>query len=116
MQFTIDPSGNGATIVRPHGRLNMVTAASLKEVVVSQIAAGATQFVVDLADVEFMDSSGLGALVSGLKSARQAGGDLRIASATAQVHMVLKLTNLDRVLTLHDSVDEALTAIDASPL
>jgi anti-sigma B factor antagonist len=116
MQFTIEPSSNGATIVRPHGRLNMVTAASLKEVVTNAIAEGSSQLVVDLTDVEFMDSSGLGALVSGLKSARHAGGDLRIASATDQVRMVLKLTNLDRVLTMHDSVAEALSAASSPTL
>ncbi len=57
-----------------------------------------------------MDSSGLGALVASLKRARQAGGDLRIASLTPQVQMVLQLTNLDRVLRPYASVEEALGA------
>jgi anti-sigma B factor antagonist len=112
MQFTIEAADNGATVVRPHGRLNMVTAASLKEVVTDAVAEGSISFVIDLSAVEFMDSSGLGALVSGLKTARRAGGDLRIASATEQVGMVLKLTNLDRVLTMYDSVADALAASD----
>lgn len=116
MQFTLEPSSSGAMIVRPHGRLNMVTAASLKEVVANAVAEGSIHLVVDLSDVEFMDSSGLGALVSGLKSARHAGGDLRIASATEQVRMVLKLTNLDRVLTMHDNVADALAATESQAL
>ena len=110
MQFTLEPAGDETTVVRPHGRLNMVTAASLKEVVTTAIETGTPQIVVDLIDVDFMDSSGLGALVSGLKSARQAGGDLRIAGASEQVRMVLTLTNLDRVLAMHGTVEEALAA------
>ena len=60
-----------------------------------------TRVVVDLSAVEFIDSSGLGALISGLKVARQAGGDLRIAAPTRQVITVLELTNLNRVLRAH---------------
>ena len=61
----------------------------------------------DVSDT-FVDSSGLGALVSCLKSARQAGGDLRLVAPTEQVSMVLKLTNLDRILQPRASVEEAL--------
>ncbi|MGV8969446.1 MAG: STAS domain-containing protein [Microbacteriaceae bacterium] len=110
MQFTLEPAGDGATIVRPNGRLNMVTAGKMKEIVTEAIEAGTTRFIIDLSEVDFMDSSGLGALVSSLKSARQAGGDLRIASATDQVKMVLTLTNLDRVLLMHDTVADAREA------
>ena len=62
---------------------------------------------VDLGPTTFIDSSGLGALVSGLKTCRQAGGDLRIAAAGEQVRTVLKLTNLDRILRTHDTVEDA---------
>ena len=48
-----------------------------------------------------------GALISGLRLTRQAGGDLRIAAPSEQVRMVLGLTNLDRVLRPHESLDEA---------
>jgi anti-sigma B factor antagonist len=54
-----------------------------------------------------MDSSGLGALVACLKSARQAGGDLRIAAPSEQVTMVLELSNLDRVLVGYASAGDA---------
>ena len=57
--------------------------------------------------VEFIDSSGLGALISGLKTARTAGGDLRLAAATEQVTSVLQLTNLDRILRVYPSPDDA---------
>ena len=93
-----------ATVLICQGRLNMVAASRLKSRVDEVIANGSPRIVVDLAGVEFIDSSGLGALVSGLKTARQAGGDLRLARAGEQVRTVLSLTNLDRVLRSHDTV------------
>ena len=54
-----------------------------------------------------MDSSGLGAIVGGLKAARNAGGELRIARANQQVLLVLDLTSLNRVLTPYETVEEA---------
>jgi anti-sigma B factor antagonist len=54
-----------------------------------------------------MDSSGLGALIGCLKTARQADGDLRIAAPNEQVRMVLRLSNVDRVLRSYDDPSEA---------
>ncbi len=85
-------------VVRPRGRLTMMATGGLRQLVADTVADGHTHVVVDLAECTFIDSSGLGALVAGLKTARQAGGDLRIARPTEQVRTVLELTNLDRVL------------------
>jgi anti-sigma B factor antagonist len=95
------------TVLRPSGRLNMVAAPAFKYLVEETVAGGATRIVVDLADVTFIDSSGLGALISGLKATRQAGGDLRLAEVPEQVMTVLRLTNLDRVLRAHPTVADA---------
>ncbi|MFB9070077.1 STAS domain-containing protein [Citricoccus parietis] len=98
MQVTVERHDT-YTEVRSEGRLNMVAAPKLKDVISSEIGAGSRQIVVDLGATEFMDSSGLGALIGCLKLARQAGGDLRIANVPPQVLMVLQLTSMDRVLT-----------------
>lgn len=109
--ITVDTEQSpGVAVVRPEGRLTMVTAPDLRSAVADAVAAGRPRVVVDLSAVEFIDSSGLGAVIGGLKTARQAGGDLRIAAAGEQVRMVLQLTNLDRVLRAHGSVAEALDA------
>jgi anti-anti-sigma factor len=71
------------------------------------VAAGRTRVVIDLSGTEFIDSSGLGALVSCLKKARQAGGDLRVAGPNQQALTVLDLTNLNRVLRPSPSVESA---------
>ncbi|KSU60682.1 anti-sigma factor antagonist [Gordonia sp. JH63] len=97
----------GAVAIRPEGRLNMVVAPRLRDQLHELVGSGSARIVVDLSGTDFIDSSGLGALVSGLKVARQAGGDLRIAAPTPQVVTVLELTNLNRVLRVHPSADDA---------
>ena len=94
-------------VLQPTGRLNMVAAPAFKNLVEETVASGETHIVVDLGQVTFIDSSGLGVLISGLKATRQAGGDLRIADVPEQVMTVLRLTNLDRVLHVHPTVVEA---------
>ncbi len=107
MELDIEAVDEGAAVIRPRGRLNMVAAPRLREAIGAIVREGRARIVVDLSATEFMDSSGLGALISGLKTARQAGGFLRIAAPTEQVRTVLTLTNLDRVLRPHPGVDEA---------
>jgi anti-sigma B factor antagonist len=84
-----------------------VAAPALKNQVEENVAAGQDRIVIDLTEVVFIDSSGLGALISGLKATRQAGGDLRIAQVPQQVMTVLRLTNLDRVLRAYPTAADA---------
>lgn len=97
-----------ATVLRCDGRLTMVAAPALKRAIDEAVESGSTHVVIDLSETSFVDSSGLGALVAGLKRTRQAGGDLRIAEPQEQVRMVLALTNLDRILAPFDSLEDAV--------
>ena len=106
-QFQTETTATGIGVVRPVGRLNMVAAPRLRSLVAELVVQGTTRIVVDLSETQSMDSSGLGALIAGLKTARQAGGDLRIAGAGPQVESVLDLTNLRRVLRPRPDVDSA---------
>jgi anti-sigma B factor antagonist len=101
------PHGS-AMVLRLEGRLNMVAAAEVRRAMTEVVAGGTARLVVDLGGTSFLDSSGLGSLVAGLKSARQAGGDLRIAAVPEQALMVLRLTNLDRILKPYGTVADAL--------
>ncbi len=109
MDYTVKDLGGGVAVLHLDGRLNMVSAARLREAVTSTVAKGHTRIAVNLANVDFMDSSGLGALISGLKTARQAGGDLRIAAPSEQVKLVLQLTNMERVLLAHERAETAFS-------
>ena len=95
---------DGIGVVRPEGRLNMVAARQLKASLTDLVQAGTYRIVVDLEATTFIDSSGLGALIGGVKSTRQMGGDLRIARPTESVTAVLDLTNLSRILRPREDV------------
>lgn len=96
------------TVVTATGELDVHTAPQLQAVVdpVSQRAGGA--LVVDLSQVGFIDSTGLGVLVATLKHVRQVGGSLDVVVTAPRVLKVFALTGLDVVIPLHDSLDGAL--------
>lgn len=108
IEFSTDRRADGTAVVASTGRLDMVAAPQLRALVTQTVADGAARVVVDLEATTFIDSSGLGALIAGLKVARQAGGDLRIARAGEQVRMVLELTQLHTVLKPYETVEAAL--------
>jgi anti-sigma B factor antagonist len=71
---------------------------------------GRRHLVVDLADVSFMDSSGLSVLVSGFKAMREGGGEMSVVCPNAAIAKIFSITGLDRVFPIHPSLDEALSA------
>jgi anti-sigma B factor antagonist len=105
-------TGERSAVIRIEGRLTAPFVARFRHAVDELVQAGDVRVVVDLSATEFIDSSGLGALVGGLKSTRVAGGDLRIAGVTDPVRRVFKLTNLDRVLRDHPSPETAFDGDD----
>ncbi|MBT2503826.1 STAS domain-containing protein [Curtobacterium sp. ISL-83] len=109
MDIVVHQATSEAAVLECSGRLNMVSAPAFREAVAAVVAEGRTKVVVELSGVEFMDSSGLGALVGCLKTARQAGGDLRIAAPSEQVQMVLQLSNIDKILRTYPDGDAAVT-------
>jgi anti-sigma B factor antagonist len=99
---------NGIAIIAFTGRLDFLSAGDARTQLAAAVEQGSRRLVVDLGETAFIDSSGLGALIGGLKAARKAGGDLRIARPTEQARAVLALTSLDRVFRFYPSVTEAL--------
>jgi anti-sigma B factor antagonist len=108
METSIRRLPEGVTVVELTGRLNMVSAESLRNTIETLVARGEARIVVDLTEVSFLDSSGLGALIAGVKATRRAGGDLRIAGPSEQVQLVLQLTNMERILAPHPTIESAL--------
>lgn len=101
--FTTD----NVTIVEVAGRIDSHTAPELKEQLRN---ASNAQLVVDLKGVSFMDSSGLAALVVGMKHCRANGGDLYISGPKQPVRMVLELTRLDKAIEIFPSDAEAIAS------
>lgn len=108
----IDVTDTGAvTVVRPSGeRLDIEVAAEFRATLLSLIEQGHRRLVVDLSDVSFIDSSGLGALVSALKTLKRSdnGGDVRLARVQAPVVSLLEIIRLNRVFTTYSTVEQAV--------
>jgi anti-anti-sigma factor len=108
MRIDVEQAPNGRVVVRPFGSIDAVTAADLKTSLKQAALGGSKQVIVDLGAVDFIDSSGLSALISGLKALRQNGGGLSLSGPNPQAMTALRLTMLDRVFAVFPSLDAAL--------
>jgi anti-sigma B factor antagonist len=106
-------AGDGQVIVALRGELDVLEAASLAAALVA-VAAREPRIIVDLAGLEFIDSSGLAALVLVRKQARSTGGDLLLAAPQPQVLRLLTLTRLVEVFPIHASVERAASWAESS--
>ncbi|EWT03653.1 anti-sigma B factor antagonist [Intrasporangium oryzae NRRL B-24470] len=101
------------TVVHLGGEIDVYTAPLVREKLDEQIQAGRTDLVVDLTNVTFLDSTGLGVLVGRLKLARTRGGALRLVGTEERVLKVFSITGLDKVFEIHPDVESALAAAEA---
>jgi anti-sigma B factor antagonist len=108
MELELSTFRDGETcVVRVVGEVDVHTSPSLKAALAAATGDGCMVTIADLSEVPFIDSSGLGVLIGALRRAREAGGDLRLVSADEAVIKILRITGLDRVFSLHATVDAA---------
>jgi anti-sigma B factor antagonist len=100
---------NGVTIVDLSGRITLGEgSAVLRDTVRELMRTGQKQILLNLADVSYIDSSGIGELVSAFTSLRNQGGDLKLLNLTKKVHDLLQITKL---YTVFDITDDEATAV-----
>lgn len=97
-------------IIEVAGEVDVYTAPRLREAIVEAIDAGRSRLIVNVEGVEFLDSTGLGVLVGGLKRVRADGGSLDIVCTQERLLKIFQITGLDKVFGLHQSVDAAVAA------
>lgn len=107
MGFRVSQS-DSVTVVDVEGQLIVGNRQELKQKVLEELEGGARKFVIDFADTGYIDSSGLGVLVSLSKKIREQGGELRLASLNEDLRTLFELTKLDTLFTIAESRDEAL--------
>lgn len=96
-------------VLRPEGDLDVYTVGSLRDAIGTMIDDGTPHVVVDLDGVPFMDSSGLGALMGGVRRLREAGGDLAIACTREQHLKLFTITGFGEGVSIAPTVEEAAT-------
>jgi anti-anti-sigma factor len=108
--FRVEARSQGqAQILAVSGELDLAAAASLEEEFDRVLEAGSPVIVVDLKELDFIDSTGLSVLVRAHQRAQQSGLELGLVNPGAQVERLLSLTGLAQRLTLSDSLRDELT-------
>ncbi|MEO7836513.1 MAG: STAS domain-containing protein [Acidimicrobiales bacterium] len=111
MDLGLDVAEHGdITVLAVRGEVDVYTAPRLREKLVELVSQGKQNIAVDLEAVDFLDSTGLGVLVGGLKRLRSHDGDLSLVCTQHRILKVFEITGLTKVFTIHASVDEAVGA------
>jgi anti-sigma B factor antagonist len=97
-------------VVAVHGDVDVHSAPHLRDRLIAAIDAGATAVVVDLTDVAFIDSTGLGALVAARNHAEERQASLRLVCSSERLLKLFRITGLHEVFAIFDSVARAVAA------
>src|SRR5918998_984161 len=110
IEFSVEdrPAGSRGHVVAGRGAIGLFTAPEFKQRVMAPIAAGAEHLVVDLTETTFIDSSSLGVLIGAHRRLKSRGGRLAVACDEEPILKTLRITGLDSVFALTDSVEAAL--------
>jgi anti-sigma B factor antagonist len=102
---------DGVTMVDVEGQLIVGNRQELKQKVLEELEGGERRFVIDFSNTGYIDSSGLGVLVSLSKKIREQGGELRLANLNEDLRTLFELTKLDTLFKIADSRQEALQGL-----
>lgn len=101
---------DGIEIVDVEGEIDVYTAPRLRELLIELVNEGHHQLIVNMEKVEFLDSTGLGVLVGGLKRVRAHDGSLDLVCNQERILKIFRITGLTKVFGIHGTVDEAVTS------
>jgi len=104
-----EPEEHPVTVCRPVGELDAYTVGQFRQSLAD--LADTNQLVIDLSDVPFMDSAGLGALIGGIRGVRDSGGDVAVACSGETLTRLLHTTGFDRIVPVVGSIDDAIVAL-----
>jgi len=111
LEIEVDDTGE-YTLCRPVGELDAYTVSSFRDAL-SEVASR-PRVVIDLSEVPFMDSAGLGALIGGIRRAREHGGEVAVACSRPTLTRLLHTTGFDRIVPVVDTLDAAVAAVAAA--
>jgi anti-sigma B factor antagonist len=110
--YIVVKEAGGVTILSLQGRVTLGEESSqLRSKIKELLKQGKKRLVLDLANVNYIDSAGLGTLVAAYTSARNEGGEIRLAGATKNFGQLLNITKLVTVFSVHNTVEDAVKAL-----
>ncbi len=110
LTLNVDSEDHGFTVIAVGGEIDVYTAPKLREKLISLVESGSYQLIVDMEGVEFLDSTGLGVLVGGLKRVRAHDGWIDLVCTQSRILRIFRITGLNKVFSIYDSVAEAVAA------
>src|SRR5947208_10948470 len=96
------------SVIALRGEIDVYTAPLLRQKIVDLVDAGSLNIVVDMEKVDFLDSTGLGVLVEGLKRVRTRNGNLSIVVTQDKILKIFDITGLNKAFPIHGSLEDAL--------
>lgn len=112
MKISINET-NGIKNLVLAGRFDAAATASFKETIKGLLEEGNTNYVIDLEQVDYIDSGGLGSLVSALRQTRSVLGDIKVSGLSGKVRSVFELTRLHRIFEIFDDSLQAVNSYQA---
>lgn len=110
MDLSLDTRAQGDhMVVQITGEIDVYTAPKLREALIELVNDGHYHLVIDVERVEFLDSTGLGVLVGGLKRVRTHDGSLAVVCTQERLLKIFRITGLTKVFSIRDSVDAAVS-------
>jgi anti-sigma B factor antagonist len=97
-------------VISLRGEIDVYTAPRLRQALIDLVEGDATDILVDMTRVDFLDSTGLGVLVGGLKRVKAKDGSLEIVATQDKILKIFEITGLSKVFPIHESVDAAVSA------
>ncbi|MGH3212649.1 MAG: STAS domain-containing protein [Trebonia sp.] len=112
MELTLNvySEATGFTVIAVGGEIDVYTAPKLREKLISLVEEGSYQLIVNMEGVDFLDSTGLGVLVGGLKRVRAHDGWIDLVCTQSRILRIFRITGLNKVFSIFDSVAEASAA------
>jgi anti-anti-sigma factor len=110
------PQGEEVIILAPTGRLDITTAWQFRLKLQEAITEVTPHILVNLSEVNFIDSSGLTSLVAGMRDADKIEGSFRICNVHPEAKLVFEVTMMDSVFEIYDTEEEALSAPYKTPV
>ena len=99
---------DGASVVTLRGEIDVYTAPRLRQTLIDLVEGGVTDIVVDMEKVDFLDSTGLGVLVGGLKRVKDREGSMKLVATQDRILKIFDITGLSKVFPIFGSLDKAL--------